>query len=362
MFSMRLPPGRRFQPRKDLSACLYPPPPRWHPLHVAAYEGDVERTQLLLIETGSDPDLKDPEERTPLHWTTIQDKSDTAEILISNAANIDEQNINKQVPLHEAVNYTSLDTVETLVYSGADVNIQDEIGNTPLHNAAFRVSLLDEEAYKKQQKIHNILLFVGNADPNVQNNDGDTAVHGAAQNGYSEMVAQNVESDPGVIHIKDKKGQFPIHEASRKLNDLNQIRSELCPETANKSILAMSNHYALDMPPILASLIKHLQTSPFFIPAATDSRSDHAEVVQILIDAGADPNARDDELWTPLHGAAESGDKEVAKVLLKAGSDPKAKNNKGLTPLDIARNRGHRDVVQMLKRLTRVVPRLPFSF
>ena len=390
---------------EELSCLPVPVSPRSNPLHVAAYEGDVERTQFLLAEAGSDPDVKDPEERTPLHWATPQDKSEIAEVLIGQAANPDEQNRDKQVPLHEAVNHTSLDTVETLVYSGAEVNIQDKVGNTPLHNAAFRVSLHDEEAYKKQQKVHNVLLFVGNADPNVQNNDGDTSLIGAAGNGSPEMVQAQLKADAD-IYITNNKGKTPAH-AAAKPEKKTLVRNELCPKTdnrepsemaklltrqvqmasrekgsqevqmaqssfprfSNRPTLAISNYNMKGnydrLPPILASLMNHLEASPFFTQVADDPRSGHLKVAEILINADDDntlPNATDNDGNTPLHDAAWTGDKKMAKILIKAGSDPKAKNNAGKTPLDIARERGHRDMVQALKRQLRITIPMPFGF
>ena len=52
-----------------------------------------------------------------------------------------------------------------------------------------------------------------------------------------------------------------------------------------------------------------------------------------LLEAGADPNAKDKEGFTPLHYAAGHNAHQTARVLLAAGADPNAKTNKGETPL-----------------------------
>ena len=54
-----------------------------------------------------------------------------------------------------------------------------------------------------------------------------------------------------------------------------------------------------------------------------DFKGSHRELVKLLIDKGADVNARDDILDTPLHGASN---KETAEILIKAGADVNAKN------------------------------------
>ena len=64
--------------------------------------------------------------------------------------------------------------------------------------------------------------------------------------------------------------------------------------------------------------------------ADLEARAD-VEVVKVLLAAGADPNARG---VTPLHGAARlSETPAVVKALLAAGADLEARDEHGLTPL-----------------------------
>mmetsp|Transcript_12241 Transcript_12241/g.23136 ORF Transcript_12241/g.23136 Transcript_12241/m.23136 type:complete len:190 (+) Transcript_12241:51-620(+) len=55
----------------------------------------------------------------------------------------------------------------------------------------------------------------------------------------------------------------------------------------------------------------------------------------------------------PLHVAARLGEVELIRLLLQASADPKAKNSQGLTPLAVARkeDRGgsHQEVIQLLQ-------------
>jgi ankyrin repeat protein len=54
--------------------------------------------------------------------------------------------------------------------------------------------------------------------------------------------------------------------------------------------------------------------------------------VQRLL-ATEDVNARDNEGWTPLHFAAQSGEPEVVALLLDAGAQVDALNDKGMPPI-----------------------------
>ena len=64
------------------------------------------------------------------------------------------------------------------------------------------------------------------------------------------------------------------------------------------------------------------------------------EVFEMLLDAGADPNARTEHDWTPLHLAVEGTSSAAIAVLLDAGADPEARDEDGRTPLHGAANQG----------------------
>ena len=55
----------------------------------------------------------------------------------------------------------------------------------------------------------------------------------------------------------------------------------------------------------------------------------HADVIALLLGAGADPNARQTGGWTPLHAATANGDEPSVRLLLDAGADPAATNDDG---------------------------------
>jgi len=79
----------------------------------------------------------------------------------------------------------------------------------------------------------------------------------------------------------------------------------------------------------------------------------HTEAVSLLLDLGAEVNARNqNDHWgdTPLHAAAHGNQRAVAEILLKRGADPHAVNPRGNTPLAETAIHNATSVANLLKR------------
>ncbi|CAB1352234.1 unnamed protein product [Coregonus sp. 'balchen'] len=68
------------------------------------------------------------------------------------------------------------------------------------------------------------------------------------------------------------------------------------------------------------------------------------DVVEHLLETGADVHARDDGGLIPLHNACSFGHAEVVSLLLCQGADPNARDNWNYTPLHEAAIKGKLDV------------------
>ena len=81
-------------------------------------------------------------------------------------------------------------------------------------------------------------------------------------------------------------------------------------------------------------------------PLIKASRKGHKDVVQLLLDRGADANKGNES--TALHAAVFLGHKDVVQLLIDRGADPNRANNFGFSSLRIACGNGRKDVLQIL--------------
>jgi len=73
-----------------------------------------------------------------------------------------------------------------------------------------------------------------------------------------------------------------------------------------------------------------------FTPLHLAAQEGKTEVVKVLLEKGANPNTQENIGWTPLHFAAQEGHLDVAKLLLDGGADPNIKESRGITALAVA--------------------------
>ncbi len=149
-------------------------------------------------------------------------------------------------------------------------------------------------------------------------------LYSSAARGQTRILAWVLWSRPGSVNAKDTYGWTPLHEAAFPVK----------AEVVKVLLKAGAEVNAKD----------NSDSTPLHWAAAQG----HTEVVRILLKAGADINAKDNGDPTPLHWAAHNGRTEVVKVLLKAGADVNAKNGLGRTPLHLAAAKAHIKLAQFL--------------
>lgn len=84
------------------------------------------------------------------------------------------------------------------------------------------------------------------------------------------------------------------------------------------------------------------------LPIHAAAAGGNREILAMLIDRGADINARQHGGWTPLHSSAQSGDAETVKLLLSRGAEVDAQAENGQTALDLAMTKGFQSIVDLL--------------
>lgn len=152
----------------------------------------------------------------------------------------------------------------------------------------------------------------------------------AAAVGRRERVAELVDAAPDLVGARSDDGFTALHLAAFfGRADVTRLLLERGAEVAAPSRNMM-------------------RVSP--LHSAVAGRN--VEIAEMLLSAGAGPNARQQGGWTPLHAAAEGGDVAMATLLLSGGAEPDVENEQGKTPLEMAAGNGHEGVAALLRKAT----------
>ncbi|WP_425148024.1 ankyrin repeat domain-containing protein [Deinococcus sp.] len=83
-------------------------------------------------------------------------------------------------------------------------------------------------------------------------------------------------------------------------------------------------------------------------PLGSAAAGNHTALCALLLDAGADPNARQQGGFTPLLSAAQNGNLELLDLLTARAADPAAQTDDGRSALDLAREGSHSLLIDRL--------------
>jgi ankyrin repeat protein len=83
-------------------------------------------------------------------------------------------------------------------------------------------------------------------------------------------------------------------------------------------------------------------------PVGQNVALSRSKVARLLLEHGADVNARENDRSTPLHVAARNGRVEVVRVLLEHGANVAAEGEDGKTASQFASEIGHEEIAKLL--------------
>jgi ankyrin len=309
------------------------------PIAIASANGSASMIAILL-DAGADANAPDPAGDTPLMLATRVGRADAVTLLLDRGATIDAADATyQQTALMVAVRENHPDIVKLLIARGASVNARTRIGRTPtwvLPNSqpgfGHGIGIVRGGSPDRGRRAPipggmTPLLYAsrdGRMDSVRMLLDAGAEINGRDANDITPLLAAITNNHPDVarylidrgadITARDWYGRTPLWAAV---------------ETRNMDLDNGTFENSIDRAPFL-------------------------ELIQVLLDHGADPNARTKEVppvrpdflritaslsWvdftgqTPFIAAALAGDVTVMKLLLKHGADPNVTTFAGTTAL-----------------------------
>jgi ankyrin repeat protein len=273
------------------------------PLQLAAVNGEPKAIELLL-EAGADPNAVLPEGETVLMTAARTGRVEAMRLLLDRGAKVDaRENWYGETPLIWAAGENHPEAVKLLLARGADVNARSGAMKYQRRRSGQSIMPLGEwtplmYAARQNAIAAGRVLIAGGADLNLVDPDGATALVVAIINGNYDFAAE-------------------------------LVRAGADPNIADKDAGMAALYATIDMHRLA---IGHGRPNP-----RTDTDLSAVDLVKLLLEKGADPNAKlkaptmqrqhtagDGSLGagaTPLLRASKSGDIEVIKLLLAAGAD-----------------------------------------
>ena len=229
-------------------------------------------------------------------------------------------------PLAWSVMMGQTEAAELLLQHGADINGRNKDGNTALHLAAFF----------GRADVAKLLLENG-ANPQARNNDGETPI---------DVLYINWETTAfigGLVGVDTGKEEIAAMKTGRndvaKLFGVKGTFDDAGTSSAqNLSAAAFTGNLAA-MKQALADGADPNTKDPTSggTLLSTAALMGHTKVVALLLEHGADINAKSRDGGTALHAAAFLGRVETVKLLLDKGADTTLRSTMGGTAIDGAK-------------------------
>ena len=237
--------------------------------------------------------------------------------------NAPDENLNIS-PLAWSVSYGQTEATRLLIENGADVNIRDDNGSTPLHSAA----VFGRAAVAK-------LLLDNGANLRARNDDGASPVEAL------HLDWRTTGFIGGFIGIEVKRENISVMQTGRnEIAKLFGVKGFDSKDIASPDLSGAV--FIGDLAAVKRALtdgadpnVQDPQSGSTMLSIA--ALMGHTEIVALLLEHGADVNAKSRDGGTALHAAAFLGRVEAVILLLEHGADTTLRNNMGSTAIEGAK-------------------------
>lgn len=321
------------------------------PLFFAAQNGHAPMVKLLL-EHGADTSIRCAYSEdaclhgdNPLHVACRNKHKSVVELLVVATKNINARDGFERTPLHYATKAKAPEIVQLLLAHGADPDLKDKSGRPAGGWARSRDTLQSLQkyeglvndlwgaAYSGDTALAELLLKLG-ADPNARDSEGRTPIYSTAATYYDcgdeadrLRIAEMLLEHGAKLHIVDRHGVSPLVRAfvweDKRLAALLKKHSahsdDFFTAVASGDTQSVTGYIRAN-PALLDSRLttdEWLPYSPLHIAVFGGSK----EMVELLLEAGCDPNASQELTGTPLEAAAGCAELEVFKMLFSRVRD-----------------------------------------
>lgn len=317
----------------------------------------------LLIEHGADVDARsrdnkwpryitseprnkplDPGGYTPLLYAAREGCIACAEALLDGGADIDLTDLWGRTPLIMALENLHYDLAQVLIDRGADIRRWDWWGRTALYSAidlhlipGSRRGDLPSTDKLTALEIARTLLEKGvYVDMRLKK---EPPFRGGGDRGYTDGSPDSRVLSAGAtaLHKAAKAGDIEAVKLLLEFNARVDIANEVYEVTPLLAAAGVWRVYGIFM------------ENP--ISGVFTTGAEAAEIMQLLVDAGADIHARAANGQNVAHGAAKAGWNEALQYAFDQGVDFRATDVGGLTPRDLALLKGHTETATFIDSL-----------
>ena len=271
----------------------------------------VKRSDAATVESllaaGASVGASEGDESTALHWASYTDDLDSAGLLLAAGAAVDAANDLGATPLWTASQNGSAAMVGRLLAAGADPNAPLLAGETPLMVGARSGSAPVVEQ----------LLAVG-ADPHARGARGQTALMWSVAQHHADVTEVLIAGGADVHARSDVWTQVMAVPPHGQFGYNQEF-----PHGGNTALLFAARVGDLASARLLVSGGADVDDVNAWGVSATvlAAHSGYADVVDYLLEQGADPNAAGAG-FAALHAAVMRGDEHTATALLAHGAEP----------------------------------------